>query len=310
MDLMKRPKLVAAHLAEMFPGCDVFGNQLPARALIDKLRPMKHKEGVGRTVLVTGASAGIGKELARVFAQHGFSLVLTARREDRLREVADVLSREYGVRATVIPSDLADPAAPQRLFDEIRARGIVVDALVNNAGYGVPKYFRSQPWSTHATFMQVMVNAVLHLTHLFEPGMKERGYGRIMNVASLAGLVPGSPGHTLYAAAKAFLIKFSESLALEHQNDGILVSALCPGFTHSEFHDVLGNRALVSKMSPLMWMDAETVASTGYDALMSGKVVCVPGAVNQSIAAATKLIPERVAMALMSRQARKIRVAG
>lgn len=271
---------------------------------------MKHKQGAGRTVLVTGASAGIGKELSRVFAANGFGVVLTARREDRLQELARELASEFSVSTAVIAADLADPKAPQYLFDETVRRGIVVDALVNNAGYGVPKYFRSNPWETHATFLQVMVTAVVHLTHLFEPGMKDRGYGRIMNVSSLAGLVPGSAGHTLYGASKSFLIKFSESLALEHRGDGVLVSALCPGFTYSEFHDVLGNRALVSKMPSALWMDAPTVAKTGYDALMAGQVVCVPGVVNRAIASATKLIPEPLAMAIMGRQAKKIRVAG
>lgn len=269
---------------------------------------MKRKEGSGRTVLVTGASAGIGKELARVFAEQGFGVVLTARREDRLREVAEELAREHAVTTTVITADLADPAAPQRLFDETKHRGIVIDALVNNAGYGVPRYFRSNPWPTHAAFLQVMVTAVVHLTHLFEPGMKERGYGRIMNVASLAGLVPGSAGHTLYGASKAFLIKFSESLSQEHKGDGVLVSALCPGFTYSEFHDVLGNRGLVNKLPSAMWMDARTVAREGYEALLSGKPVYVPGTVNRAIASAVRLIPEPLTMLVMSRQAGKIRV--
>lgn len=269
---------------------------------------MKHKEGSGRTVLVTGASAGIGRELARVFAEHGFGVVLTARREDRLREVAGEVADRYGVSTAIIAADLSDEAAPERLFAETQSRGIVVDALVNNAGYGVPRAFRKSPWPAHAAFLQVMVTAVVHLTHLFEPGMKERGYGRIMNVASLAGLVPGTAGHTLYGASKAFLIKFSESLSLEHRGDGILVSALCPGFTYSEFHDVLGNRALVSKLPSALWMDAETVAREGYEALMAGKPVHVPGAVNRAIAGAVKLIPEPIAMMVMGRQTKKIRV--
>jgi short-subunit dehydrogenase len=134
--------------------------------------------------------------------------------------------------------------------------------------------------------------------------MAERGYGRILNVSSLAGLVPGSAGHTLYSAAKSFLIKFSESLALEHTRTGVQVTALCPGFTHTEFHDVLGNRKLVDGLPSLMWMDAETVAREGYDALMRGDVVYVPGAVNRAIAAATRLVPESIALGIMKRQKR------
>jgi short-subunit dehydrogenase len=267
------------------------------------------KDGTGRTALVTGASAGIGVALVNVFAEHGFDVVLTARRQERLVEVAKRVSTRYGVTATTIPEDLADPRAPDRLFEELRRRGVAVDALVNNAGYGVAGKFARSDWPTHRDFLQVLVTAVVHLSHLFEPQMKERGYGRIINVASLAGLLPGSAGHTLYSAAKSFLIKFSESLALEHTGDGVHVSALCPGFTYSEFHDVLGNRPLVSKLPSFLWMDAEAVARQGYGAVMRGQVVCVPGPVNQAIASATKLVPEPVALRLMQRQARRLRIA-
>lgn len=270
---------------------------------------MANKDGTGRTALVTGASAGIGAALADVFAEHGFSLVLTARREDRLRELAASIASKHGVTASVIAADLADADAPARIFEETERRGIVVDALVNNAGYGVAGKFRNSPWATHAAFLQVMVTAVAHLTHLYEPGMTLRRYGRIINVASLAGLVPGSAGHTLYGASKSFLIKFSESLALEHRRDNVHVSALCPGFTYSEFHDVLGNRSLVSRLPSILWMNAETVAREGYAAVMAGKPVHVTGPVNQVIAGVTRLVPESLALKLMSRQARRIRVA-
>ncbi len=265
-------------------------------------------EGAGRTALVTGASAGIGVALARVFAEHGFDVVLTARREDRLRAVAEEIAAKFGVKATAVAADLADPSAPGRLFDELGRRGIAVDALVNNAGYGVPGKLAKSAWATHRAFLEVMVNAVVHLTHLFEVGMKERRYGRIVNVASLAGLIPGSAGHTLYGAAKSFLVKFSESLALEHVDDGVNVTALCPGFTYSEFHDVLGNRNLVSKLPSYLWMDADAVAKQGYAAVMAGRVLCVPGTVNRAIASVTKLVPEPLALRIMQRQAKRIRI--
>jgi short-subunit dehydrogenase len=267
------------------------------------------KEGKGRTVLVTGASAGIGVAIARVFAEHGFDAVLTARREDRLQVVAKDLETQFGIRTNVVAADLSDPSAPDRLFDELGRRGVAIDALVNNAGYGVPGKFARSQWETHRAFIEVMVTSVIHLTHLFEPGMKERGYGRILNVASLAGLIPPSAGHTLYAAAKSFLVKFSESLALEHGRDGIHVCALCPGFTYSEFHDVLGNRKLVSKLPSVLWMDADEVARDGYSAVMSGRVLCVPGLVNQAIASATRFVPEPLALRVMRSQSRRIRVA-
>ena len=258
--------------------------------------------------MITGASAGIGAAFARVFAENGFDLVLTARREARLHELADELGRKHSVSSRVIAADLADPGAPRRIFDEIASHGRHVDALVNNAGYGVPGSFRNASWSKHADFIQVMITAVVHLTHLFEPGMRERGYGRIINVSSLAALVPGSAGHTLYGAAKSFLVKFSESLSLEHVGSGVHVTALCPGFTYSEFHDVLGNRALVSKLPSYLWMDADSVARQGYEAVMAGKPVFVNGPINRAVAAAVKLMPQYAALALMRRQTKKIRV--
>jgi short-subunit dehydrogenase len=275
---------------------------------MEESRPMTDKEGMGRTALVTGASAGIGTALARVFAENGFGLVLTARREERLRALSEELSRELGVPVDVIPADLADPAAPARLFEETERRGLRIDALVNNAGYGVPNYFRNKPWSVHAEFLQVMVTAVVHLTHLYEPGMTERRYGRIINVSSLAALAPGSAGHTLYAAAKSFLVKFSESLTLEHRGDGVHATALCPGFTFSEFHDVVGNRALVRKLPSYLWMDAEPVARGAYAAVMAGDAVFVPGFVNRAIASAMKMLPETIALGLVARQTRRYRV--
>ena len=269
---------------------------------------MSSREGTGRTALITGASAGICTELARVFAENGFDVVLTARREERLRTVAASIEKEFGVKAHTAVADLADPGAPALLFDEMRARNVIVDALVNNAGYGVPRTFRKNDWPTHAAFLQVMIMAVTHLSHLFEPGMTERRYGRILNVSSLAALVPGAAGHTLYAAAKSFLVKFSESLALEHAKDGVNVTALCPGFTHTEFHDVLGNKPLVSKLPSYMWMDARTVAAEGYRAVMDGKVLHVPGGVNRVIAGATRLLPETLALGMMKRQSKRLRV--
>lgn len=269
---------------------------------------MTDKEGTGRTALITGASAGIGKAIARVFAENGFGLVLTARREERLAALAQDLAREFHVPTSTVVADLADPEAPALIFEETERRGLRIDALVNNAGYGVPNYFRNRPWSVHAEFLQVMVTAVVHLTHLYEPGMTEGKYGRIMNVSSLAALVPGSAGQTLYAAAKSFLVKFSESLTLEHRGGGVHATAVCPGFTLSEFHDVVGNRALVSKLPSYMWMDAATVAKGSYAAVMRGDAVFVPGVVNQAIASAMKLVPEPIALAMVGRQTKRYRV--
>ncbi len=260
-----------------------------------------------RTALITGASAGIGLALAQVFAEQGFNLILTARREDRLVALAQDLKKRFGTESTLITADLSDVAAPQRLYDEISAQGLPVDALVNNAGYGVPGYFANAPWRAQADFIQVLMTAPAHLTRLFLPGMIERGYGRVLNVASLNGLVPSSPGQSLYAGAKSFLIQFSQTVRAETAGTGVYVSALCPGFTWSEFHDVTNTRQAMNKLPKYMWLDAPTVARQGYDALMKNQPVCVTGAVNKIIAAAAKLAPRRLALFLTARQFSKFR---
>lgn len=260
-----------------------------------------------RTALVTGASSGIGEAFADVFAAAGWDLVITARREDRLRALAERLERQHGRRVHVITADLAQRDAPARLCDEIAARGIAVDALVNNAGYGVAGSYINNAWAQHDTFIQVMVTAVAELTHRLLPPMIERRYGRIVNVASLAGLVPPSAGHTLYAASKAFLIRFSESLAQEVRHHGVHVTALCPGFTLSEFHDVLGTRQMMSKLPAFMWMDSPTVARQGYDAVMAGKPVHVTGLVNSGIATLVRMLPYGIVAAVNRRISRSYR---
>jgi short-subunit dehydrogenase len=242
--------------------------------------------------LITGASAGIGAAFADVFAAEGWHVVLTARREDRLRSLADRLTTTYGVTAHVIVADLADQEAPGRIVAELAVRGVTVDALVNNAGYGVPGSYLRSPWDRHDAMLQVMVTGVAELTYRLLPGMIERGYGRIINVASLAGLVPSPGGHTLYSATKAFLIKFSEALGHEVRANGVYVLALCPGFTYSEFHDVTGTREQMKQMPAWMWLDAPTVARQGYDAVMAGVPLYINGRVNRTIATLVKFAPQ------------------
>lgn len=262
-----------------------------------------------RTALITGASAGIGTSFAHVFAEHGFDLVLTARRDDRLSELAKVIATQYGRRVHIVAADLADPSAPAKIEREITNASITIDVLVNNAGYGLAGNFLDCTWEQHRDFLQVMVTAVADLTRRFLPGMIARRYGRIINVASLAGLVPVSAGHTLYGASKSMLIKFSQSLALEAMAHNVHVTALCPGFTYSEFHDVNGMRQQVSQLPSFMWMDADTVARQGYDAVMRGDIVCVNGRVNRFIAFITRVMPQWIVMRVLKRVARKFRRA-
>lgn len=270
---------------------------------------MTRGSGVSRVALVTGGSSGIGEAFADVFAAEGFDLVLTARREDRLRAVQARLRQQHGVRVEVIAADLARRDAPARLCAEIAARGVTIDALVNNAGYGVPGSYLASSWDTHAAFLQVMVTAVAELTHRLLPGMIERRYGRIVNVASLAGLVPSPAGHTLYAASKAFLIKFSESLAHEVRRDNVFVTAVCPGFTLSGFHDVTGTRAAVSRLPGFMWMDAATVARQGYKGVMAGEPMVINGRVNSAIATLVRILPQRLVVGVGRRIGRSYRKA-
>jgi hypothetical protein len=267
---------------------------------------MVETDGQGKWALVTGASAGIGAALARVFAEHGFSVVLTARRQERLRALAAELERDHRVETAVIPADLADPAAPERIFARTTDLGIHVAALVNNAGFGARGFFHDLGWTDHAALLQVMITAVVHLTHLYQPAMTRRGFGRILNVASVAGLMPGMPGRTLYGASKAFVVKFSEALAEEHRGDGVHVTAVCPGFTYSEFHDVVGNRAQVSRLPSLMWMDADTVARQAYHAVEVNRPVLVNGGVNAAITTLARLLPPVAARRILARQSRNL----
>ncbi|MDA3933008.1 MAG: SDR family oxidoreductase [Gammaproteobacteria bacterium] len=262
-----------------------------------------------KTALITGASAGIGAEFARQLAARGYDLVLTARRLDRLQQLADDLHAKHGIKTSCIAADLADPGAVGQLMASMAAKQLQIDTLINNAGYGVPGELTSVDWDSHRKFMQVLVMAVIELCYQLLPGMQQRGHGRIVNVASLAGLVPGTASHTLYSASKAFLIKLSESLALENEAAGIKVQALCPGFTYSEFHDVTGSRELVSQMPAYMWMQAEDVVRISLQALEQdhAPVLVVPGRVNRMLARIAAWLPHRRALNLVRKRSRKYR---
>ena len=256
-------------------------------------------------VLVTGASSGIGAAIAREYARRGMPLILTARRVDRLEALAQELRAQ--VDCVVLAADLADPAAPKQLFDTLAGRGIKVGTLVNNAGYGVPGNFLSSSWETHAAFLQVMMTSASELTWRFLPQIRASGRGRILKVASFAGLLPGSNGQTLYAGIKSFLIRFTESLALENARYGVNACALCPGFTYSEFHDVTGTRGLVSKLPKWMWLQAEDVARLGVDGVEAGRVMVIPGFGYKLMRLAYKHLPDAVVRRMMAKKSASIR---
>lgn len=260
-----------------------------------------------RLVLITGASSGIGLAFARTYAANGWDVALTARRAERLDKLVEEIRLRFGVEAYALPADLSDAGAPEALQSGILALGRAVDGLVNNAGYGQPGGFVANTLDQHRAFLQVMMLAPMELTHRFLPGMIEQKFGRIVNVASLAGFLPASPGDTLYGPVKTFLTRFSQSLHLEVRDHGVHVSALCPGWTYSEFHDVVGTRSKLSKAIPeWWWMGADEVAREGYLAAEANRAACVPGAPNKAVAALLKVAPDDWVMELASGQLRKI----
>ncbi|MEO8681197.1 MAG: SDR family oxidoreductase [Vicinamibacterales bacterium] len=267
------------------------------------------KEGDGRTALVTGASAGIGQAFAELLAARGYALVLTARRRDRLEALASSLSDRYGVKTFVHVADLADPAAPARLADWLAAQPLRIDFLINNAGYGVPGTYLKRPWADHQRFIQVMTTAVCELTYRLLPVMYERGWGRVINIASVAGLVPSPAGHTMYGASKAFLVRFSEALNAEGRDRGVNVTALCPGFTYTEFHDVLGTREQMNGVPKWLWLNANDVAREGYDAVMRGESMHVNGGIYRFLVWMAGAMPRGVTKWVTSRAGRSYRKA-
>jgi len=261
----------------------------------------------GRTILITGASAGIGKAFAEVFAAAGWNVVLTARRLERLQALAEELTKKHKVLATPVAEDLARPDGVKRLIEAVSHHRLTIDGLVNNAGYGVPGYYARTRWEDQEAFLRVMVNAPCELAHILLTPMIQRRFGRIINVASVAGLVPGSAGHTLYGAAKAFMIKFSQSLLLENRKHNVLTTALCPGFTYTEFHDVTGTREQVSRYGKHWWTSAEHVAEAGYDGVMRGRSIVITGRRSKQVAALMKVLPDTVALGMVARQSKSFR---
>lgn len=262
--------------------------------------------------LITGASAGIGAEFARQLAARHHDLLLTARRAERLQTLAEELSSAHGIECQTVSADLSEADGPQQVIAAAAASGRPVAVLINNAGYAIAGHYHATEWAEQARFLQVMVTAVCELAHGVLPGMRAAGHGRMVNVASLAGIAPGSAGHTLYAASKAFLIKFSESLAMESAAHGIRVQALCPGFTYSEFHDVVGTRDIVSKLPSWMWMQAKEVVAFSLSELdrPGAAVMAVPGRANRIIAMLSRKLPYQQAYRLVERRSGDFRRQG
>ena len=229
-----------------------------------------------RTALVTGASAGLGAEFARQLAAGGYDIIALARRRDRLEQLAEELRDRHDARVEVVPADLADIHAPRMIADKVAELGLEVDYLVNNAGSAGPELIEDRDWGAHASFFQLMMTSMAHLCHLFAPGMCERNFGRIINVSSVAGRIARARD-TNYGPTKAYVVALSEALHVSLKEQGVHVCALCPGFTHTEFHDVADMLDMKAASPGFMWYDADVVVREGLAAVEKGKCVYVSG---------------------------------
>ncbi len=229
-----------------------------------------------KNALITGASAGLGVEFARQLAAQGFDLVLVARRKEKLDEVAKSLSETHGVKVRTVSADLSDPRAPENLLAYVESEGLSIDFLINNAGSAGPSLLEEENWGPQAEFLELMITSVPHLCHHFIPPMRERGFGRVVNVSSFAGRL-ARPAGAHYGPAKAYLIALTEELALMLEGTGVHVSALCPGFTHTEFHAAAGIMEMKNALPDFMWYDAKTVVRDGLRAVEKNKPIMISG---------------------------------
>ncbi len=244
------------------------------------------------TALITGASSGIGEALARCCARDGHTLVLVARRADKLHALAGELRGAHGVRVDVLPADLAQPGAAQDLAATLRRRRRPVDLLVNNAGVLEQGGFSTHAAASHQRIIDLNVSALTAMVAAFLPGMLQRNSGRILNVASIAAFQP-VPGLATYAASKAFVLSLSESLAEELRGTGVTVTALCPGITATAMLDgAAGDNPKLAQLPGFVIGDVDEVAAEGYRACLAGEVVTVPGLVNQAATTAGRAVPK------------------
>lgn len=252
----------------------------------------------GKTALITGASSGLGVDFARLLAERGCHLVLVARREERLKAVQHELVERYGVRVAVIPMDLTAENAPQDLYDQMRTSSVVVDVLINNAGYGLFGAFIDIPWTRQANMLELDIITLTHLSQLFVTDMVQRNFGYILQVSSNGAFQP-TPTYATYAAAKSYVLSFSEALSYELRDTNVRCTAVAPGITATEFLSVSGQRP--SLYQRLVLMKSEEVAQIGIDAMLQGKASVVPGWHNALAAWSNRLIPRRLQAAIAYR---------
>src|SRR3954471_8750506 len=248
------------------------------------------------TCLITGASSGIGSEFARQLSSRGYHVTLVARREDRLRELA----AELGGHAEVQACDVTDPVARRNLAEDLAARGVTVDLLVNNAGFSTSGPFASSDRDRELDMVRTNIEAVVDFCALFIPGMAQRGRGAVLNVASTAGFQP-LPMQAGYAATKAFVLSFTESIHAELKPHGVSVTALCPGPVKTEFVEVANLQDAESALPGIFWDSAENVAKAGIRGLERGKRVVIPGTLNRVGAAGGHMAPRSLLLRVVTR---------
>jgi uncharacterized protein len=239
-------------------------------------------------VLVTGASSGIGRELAKCFAADGARLILVARKRDVLQQVAEELKKAHGTQSEILPADLSQAAAPTRIVEHLQTHGTRVDVLVNNAGFGAQGPFAELPLERQLEMLQVNITALTQLTRLLLPGMIQRGRGGVLNVASTAAFQPG-PGMAVYYASKAYVLSLSEALAEEVKDKGVTVTALCPGATATNFAQAAGLE--FSRLFKRNAMLAHSVAQIGHRAFRAGQILAIPGWRNRALAFSVRFAP-------------------
>jgi short-subunit dehydrogenase len=255
-----------------------------------------------KTALITGASSGIGLELAHLFARDGYRLVLVARSRGPLRVLGDELQSRYSIGVRVSPKDLAHPHSPVELYQELQEAGIVLDVLVNNAGFGVGGPFAKTDWNVEAEIIQVNITALTHLTKLFLPQVRARE-GKIMNVASVAAFLPG-PFMNVYYASKAYVLNFTEALAEELSGTGATVTCLCPGPVETNFQKRANTGDARLLRSPLL-VDVKSVARAGYEGMKQGQRLVIPGWKNRVMVEGLRLAPRRMVTKIVSRMHEK-----
>jgi short-subunit dehydrogenase len=256
-----------------------------------------------RTCIVTGASSGIGAELARLLAARGLGVTLVARREDKLRALADELTAQHGIRAEVASADLSDEASRHALVSTIADRGLEVDLLVNNAGLSTTGAVHQSEIAGELAMVRTDIEAIVHLCSAFLPGMVERGRGAILNVASTAAFQP-LPGQAGYGASKAFVLSYSQAMAAELKGSGVTVTCLCPGPVHTGFGEAAGfsKEDTEGALPKFMWVDADKVAKAAVDAVAKGRTVVIPGMPNRVLANVSLHTPRRFVVPILAKQ--------